>query len=202
VTLSLGPQRETVPDVVGMTFDVASEKIQAANLTVVRGDDKFDDNLPAGSVLSVDPAVNTVVKPGAKVTVTVSKGKAPISVPSVIGLNINDAIAKLQQLGLQVDQEQVDSPDKPAGQVINQDPAAGSGVEKDTHVKLQISKGPPLVTVPPVVGMKCQDAKAQLEGQGFKVTIQGFDQSTVRFQNPAENSQVPGGTEITLGCIF
>jgi serine/threonine-protein kinase len=50
--------------------------------------------------------------------------------------------------------------------------------------------------------MKCQDAKAQLEGQGFKVTIQGFDQSTVRVQNPAENSQVPSGTEITLGCIF
>jgi serine/threonine-protein kinase len=45
------------------------------------------------------------------------------------------------------------------------------------------------------------DAKALLESQNFPVNIQFNPAGTVRFQNPGENSQVPPGTPITIGCI-
>ena len=47
--------------------------------------------------------------------------------------------------------------------MIGQSPKAGTGAEKDAEVKLDVSKGPPLVAVPRVVDLPCQQAKQQLE---------------------------------------
>jgi serine/threonine-protein kinase len=198
--LSLGPERYPVPDVVGKTLDLAGPELEAARLIVKRGPDRFDDNLPRGVVVAVDPKVGDPVKPGTTVTITVSKGKAPITVPRVVGKNVNEARGQLEGLGLRVLVEEKDS-DKPAGEVIDQSPADGSGVEKDAEIKLQVSKGPPTVGVPRVVDLPCQQAKQVLEGAQFKVTINFNPDGIVRFQNPGENSQVPAGTEVVIGCF-
>jgi serine/threonine-protein kinase len=201
LTLSLGPERVAVPDVVGQTLAVASAQLQEKKLKPVRGRDQYDSTTPAGSVLAVKPAVNTEVKPGTQVTLTVSKGPPPVTVPNVVGQNIAQVQGQLQQQGLIVDVEQVESPDHPAGQVLDQDPKAGTGVEKGTHVKLKVSRGPSLVVVPRVVDLPCQQGKQTLEGIGLPVTVQGNDQLTVRFQNPSENTQVPPGTGALLICF-
>jgi serine/threonine-protein kinase len=200
LVLSLGPERYPVPDVVGKALDLAGSQLKAARLAVKRGPDRYDDNLPKGTVIAIDPKVGELVKPGSTVTITVSKGKAPISVPRVIGKNINEARAELEGLGLRVLEEQKDS-EKPAGEVIEQTPAEGSGVEKDAEVRLQVSKGPPAVVVPRVIDLPCQQAKQVLEGAQFRVTINFNPNGTVRFQNPGENSQVPAGTEVVIGCF-
>ncbi|GAB3150746.1 Stk1 family PASTA domain-containing Ser/Thr kinase [Micromonospora sonneratiae] len=198
--LSLGPERFPVPDVMGKTLELAQLELEQANLVVVQGPQKYDDNLPAGVVIALDPKVGTEVKPGAKITVTVSKGRAPLSVPNLVGKSITDARAALQRLGL-VPVETYKDSDKPKDQVIGQSPEDGAGVEKGAEVKLEVSKGPPPVVVPRVVDMPCMDAKALLESQNFPVNIQFNPAGTVRFQNPNENSQVPPGTPITIGCI-
>jgi eukaryotic-like serine/threonine-protein kinase len=201
LTLSLGPERIAVPDVVGQTFAVAQAQLQEKKLTLARAEDKYDDTTPVGSVLAVDPAVNTQVRPGTKVTVTVSKGRPPVVVPNVVGQNVGQAQGQLQQAGLVVEVEQVDAPDKPAGEVLDQDPKPGAGVEKDTKIKLKVSKGPALVVVPRVIGAPCQQGKQALEALGLPVTVQGNDQATVQLQNPTENTQVPPGTGVVLFCL-
>jgi eukaryotic-like serine/threonine-protein kinase len=201
LTLSLGPERVKVPDVVGQTFAVAQAQLQAKKLTPVRGPDQYDATTPAGNVLTVKPDVNAEVKPGTKVTVTVSKGRPPVTVPNVVGQNVAQAQPALEQQGLIVDVEQVDRPDRPAGEVLDQDPKPGTGVERNTHIKLKVSKGPALVVVPPVVGMPCLQGKQTLEALGLQVSVQGNDQAVVQFQNPTENTQVPPSTGVALVCF-
>ena len=79
----------------------------------------------------------------------VSKGRAPIQVPNLVGKNINDARGQLQSLGLTAVERYKDS-DQPADQVIAQTPKPGTGAANDAEVTLDVSKGPPQVTVPDV----------------------------------------------------
>ncbi|MBO4210091.1 Stk1 family PASTA domain-containing Ser/Thr kinase [Micromonospora echinofusca] len=200
LTLSLGPEVIAVPDVLGQTFELAEAALLDAKLVVAKGTARYDDNLPAGTVLDVQPKVGTEVKAGSKVTVILSRGRAPITVPNLVGKNINEARAALQKLGLVAVETYQDS-DKPKDQVLGQSPAVGSGAVKGTEVKLEISKGPPAVVVPRVVDLPCQQAKQQLEGLGFPVNVQLNPGATVRFQNPGENSSVPPGTQVTITCF-
>ncbi|MFD2763239.1 Stk1 family PASTA domain-containing Ser/Thr kinase [Micromonospora eburnea] len=200
LTLSLGPEQLPVPDVVGKEFEVAQAELTGAKLVVVKGTAKYDDELPAGVVVTTDPKVGTVVKPGTKVTVILSKGRAPISVPNLVGKNLNEARNILAQLGLTPVESYKDS-DKPRDEILGQSPADGTGVEKGAQVKLEVSKGPPQVPVPRVIDMPCQEAKQVLESQGFPANIQFNPNGVVRFQNPGENTPVPPGTPVTLTCL-
>ncbi|MBX6354489.1 MAG: Stk1 family PASTA domain-containing Ser/Thr kinase [Micromonosporaceae bacterium] len=201
LTLSLGPEQVVVPDVIGQEFAAAKALLLAKKLNPVRGPDRYDATTPAGNVLAVNPKVNTPVKPGTKVTVTVSKGRPPVTVPNVVGQNLAQAQAALQQQGLVVDVEQVDRPDRPAGEVLDQDPKPGTGVEKNTHIKLTVSKGPPQVIVPRVIGLPCSQGKQALEAIGLQVTVQGGDPAVVQFQNPPENTPVQPGTAALIACF-
>ncbi|MET7753033.1 Stk1 family PASTA domain-containing Ser/Thr kinase [Micromonospora sp. NPDC005367] len=200
LTLSLGPEQFPVPDVVGKEFELAEADLVNIGLVVVKGTARYDDNLPAGVVVATTPKVGAEVKPGAKVTVILSKGKAPISVPNLVGKNLNEARSALSRLGLVAVENYKDS-DKPKDEIVGQSPSDGTGVERGAEVKLDISKGPPLVVVPRVMDLPCQQAKQVLESQGFPVTIQFNPNAVVRFQNPNENAQVPPGTPVTIGCL-
>ncbi|MGW4497571.1 Stk1 family PASTA domain-containing Ser/Thr kinase [Micromonospora sp. NPDC004336] len=202
LTLSLGPERFPVPDVVGKEFELAETDLLDAKLVVAKGTARYDDNLPAGVVVDTDPKVGTEVKPGDKVTVVLSKGKAPISVPSLIGKSLAEARTILAQLGLVlVEPPTYKDSDKPRDEVLGQSPSDGSGVERGAKVRLELSKGPPLVAVPRVVDLPCQQAKQVLESQQFPVVIQFNPNGVARFQNPPENTQVPPGTQVTIGCL-
>jgi serine/threonine-protein kinase len=200
LVLSLGPERFEVPDVVGKRFDLAQSELEQAKLVVKKGPDRFDDNLPKGVVIAIDPEPGAEVKPGDEITVTVSKGKAPISVPNLVGKNVNEARAQLQQLGLEVVETYKDD-DRPKDLVIGQSPADGTGVERGAEIKLEVSKGPQAVVVPRVVDLPCAQAQQVLEGQQLTVAVQFNPNGTVRFQNPPENSQVPAGTQVVIGCF-
>jgi eukaryotic-like serine/threonine-protein kinase len=200
LVLSLGAERYRVPDVVGKAFDVAKSELEKAKLVVVRAADRYDNNLPANVVIAVEPKAGEQTKPGDRVTVTVSKGKAPITVPNLRGKDINEARGILQQLGL-VPRELYKDSDKPKDQVLAQDPPDGTGVEQGAEIKLDVSKGPPAVVVQRVIGLPCQQAKQVLEAQQLRVRIDFNPNGTVAYQAPGENSQVPPGTEIAIGCL-
>ncbi|MEV0394310.1 Stk1 family PASTA domain-containing Ser/Thr kinase [Polymorphospora rubra] len=200
LVLSLGPERFQVPDVVGKTFDLAQLDLENAQLKVTKGADRYDNNLPEGTVIAVDPAVGTEVKPGDEITVFVSKGRAPITVPNLVGKSVAEARTTLAGLGLVARESYVDS-DQPKDQVLRQEPADGAGVERGAEVKIDVSKGPPAVVVQRVIGLPCPQAKAALEAQGLTVRVDFNPNGTVAYQQPGENSEVPPGTEIAIGCF-
>jgi beta-lactam-binding protein with PASTA domain len=195
LTLSRGPERYLMPDLIGKPYDLALQDAEKLRLVVQRTDTYSDAVLP-GSVADTIPAQGTQVAPGATVTLKVSKGRAPITMPNVVGKNVNEARDQLQALGLQVAVKQADS-DKPKDSVTAQDPIDGAGLEKGATVTLTVSNGPPLVEVPDVTGMDADKAKAELEKVGLKAKVLGAG-NTVRIQSPGAHEKVPAGTEITL----
>ena len=202
VVLSLGAERFPVPDLAGIELTAAQGDLQQNGLKVKQGAGQYSDTIPAGAVISSNPAAGTQLKRGDTVTVVVSKGRAPIQVPDLVGKNINDARGALQVLGLTAVERYKDS-DQPADTVIAQTPKASTGAAPDDEVTLDVSKGPPLVTVPDVNNQQCQQAQVALQQANLRVRVQGFDQNGfVRGMNPGANTPVPPQTEVTLFCGF
>ncbi|MGC5031993.1 Stk1 family PASTA domain-containing Ser/Thr kinase [Micromonospora sp. DT229] len=201
LTLSLGPARFPMPDVVGKEFDLAETDLVNAQLKIVKGNARYDDSLPEGVVVATKPEAGKEVEPGDEITVILSRGRAPITVPKLVGKSLNEARTQIAQLGLVLVEPTYKQSDKPRDEVLGQSPADGSGVEKGAQVRLEVSEGPPLVAVPRVIDLPCQQAKQVLESQGFPVAVQFNPAAVARFQNPPENTQVAPGTQITIGCF-
>jgi eukaryotic-like serine/threonine-protein kinase len=199
LTVSTGPKKVSVPDVKGQQWSAAQQTL--ANLGLKP--QKF--NVPGntkGQVTATDPPAGKSVPVGSKIRVNVMTGPAQGTVPDVVGLNVQDAEAKLRAAGFNPNPSYVNS-DATQGQVIAQTPAPGSKEAKGTSVALKVSVGPPQVTVPDVVGYTSQQAVSALEAQGFQVNEQyiqtgAADDNIVQSQNPAGNSQATKGSTVTI----
>jgi serine/threonine-protein kinase len=204
VTVSKGPERYAVPNVVKKSAAEARDQITAAKLTVGTTKEAFDDTIAAGLVVRDDPKVGTQLKRGSKVDLVVSKGRQPIAVTDFTNKPASEAVDALSKAGLEVDAtEQANSDTVAKGNVISQSPAGGT-LFKGDPVKLVVSKGPVLVKVPDVQGKQEADAKAILEGAGFKVTVERFMGGifgTVRSQEPGANTEQPKGSTIKLVIV-
>ena len=138
--LSSGSDQVEVPDLVGMSQDQARSALKAVglelgNVTTVDSDKDKD------RIVSQDPETGSKVKKGTTIAVSISTGKAAqVEIPTVVGISREDAEAQLKALGLTVTVEEV-SGSQPSGQVTAVEPGEGSKVDKNSTVKLKVSKG-------------------------------------------------------------
>lgn len=120
---------------------------------------------PAGTVLALDPAPGTALRPGRSVRVpyAVPPGRlAPATVPAVLGLDIDEATARLSAAGLEVGRLARVHEAAPVGAVLSQSQTSGSTVGVGSAVDLVVSLGPAPETsfIPDLVGLTEDDARA------------------------------------------
>lgn len=199
VTLSLGPERHEVPDLAGMDEDQALEELEAFEAEVTVEHD-YSVEHDRGEVVATSPPAGDEVKTGAAITVLVSDGPPPLTVPDLVGLDEDSAEEAIEAEGLDVgDVTERYSDTIPEGAVIEHTPAAGDPVAPDDEVDLVISEGPEPIEVPDVVGMNVDDAKEALEELGFTVkTGQIWFTGTVFNQSKDPGDEIPKGSEIWL----
>ncbi|MEO8827877.1 Stk1 family PASTA domain-containing Ser/Thr kinase [Lapillicoccus sp.] len=204
VVVSRGPERYAAPTLVGTPADAAAATLAAVNLTAGARSEEFSETVAAGTVTKQDPAPGASLKPDAPVAFTVSKGRQPITVPTVTNKTTADATTALTNAGLTVTQGgQVNSDDVPAGTVVSQDPSTGTLFKGDA-VAIVVSKGPVLVAVPATIGKQRDQAAQLLQAAGFKVAydnVLGGFFNTVRASDPAVGSMVRKGSTITLTIV-
>jgi beta-lactam-binding protein with PASTA domain len=82
LTMALGSDTATVPDLFAKTESEAVTLIVTAGLQVGVRTEDFDPSIPAGSVIDQDPAAGFVVTKGLAVNYVVSKGPAPTPTPT------------------------------------------------------------------------------------------------------------------------
>ena len=100
-------------------------------------------------MIGTDPGPGISVDTGQAVKLIVSRGSNKVEVPSVIGLQDDQALARLQSADLAGTVVQRDS-DEPAGRVVAQSPAAGRLVTSGSPVTIFVSSG--AISVPNVLG--------------------------------------------------
>lgn len=202
--ISLGPERHAVPDVRGKTLDEAQTLLDAASLGFGQAIEKYNEKVAKGKVITTDPAPGTQLRRDAAVNVVVSRGPKPIKIPDWTGRNGDKAVAALTRLGFEVQRDDQYNDTVPLGRVISQSPNSGTGF-KDDAVKLVVSKGPALVQVPRVNGLKVDDARHVLEDLGFSVAVVRnplyVGANYVVTSNPSQGSMAPRGSTVTLSIV-
>jgi serine/threonine-protein kinase len=202
--VSKGPQLFPLPQLTGKTLDASKEALNGAGMALGKVAEKFDEEVPAGTVLGQAPASGTPVRHGTPVSLTVSKGPQPIPVPDVRGQDQDAAFRAIEAAGLKAvfADETVHDKDVPKGAVVSQEPASGTLTRGQT-VTLTISEGPKLVKVPNYIGKQVREAREALEKRGFEVRVNeilgGFF-GTVRDQDPVD-TEVPEGSVVTLTVV-
>ena len=199
----------TVPNVVGMTETNAQNALQSVGLSVGSYNSIYSNTVPAGYIISQNPAAGTLVAGESSVNLTTSLGPVPatMTVPNVVGVTLSDAENYLSSVALLTTGTvtQVYSSTVAAGYVISQNPAAGTTVATHSAVNLTVSLGPaPNVTVPNVTNMTQAAAQSALTSAGLTMgTVSQAYSNTVAVgyvisQNPSAGATVASGTAVNI----
>ena len=150
LTVSLGTQYVTVPDLTNYVQADAEQQLKSLGVSVLVTQ-AVDTSVASGAVIRTDPAAGTQVESGSTVVIYVSRPQVATTtkVPSLSGMSVDDARTLLAQnhlgLGSQTDQYS----DQPVGTVIGQNPAAGSTAKLNGRVNITVSAGPEPAPVEP-----------------------------------------------------
>jgi len=198
VVLSAGPEPIAVPNLVHKKAEGALVALRDAGL-IADVAHSYDEQIPAGRVVSQRPAPGEKIPPESKVTIVVSDGHAPVTVPSVAGLTWEAANQALVDAHLRPGKREEFSDDVEIGLVTRVEPAEGSEAPYDSAVAVYVSKGPDLVDVPDVVGMKVDEAYKALQEAGLRASLPLYKPGAkVTGQDPGAYERVRRGSTVTL----
>ncbi|MGA2601334.1 MAG: choice-of-anchor tandem repeat GloVer-containing protein [Bryobacteraceae bacterium] len=131
---------------------------------------------------------------------TVYSFSVNVTVPNVVGLTQTAATTSITGVGLVLGTvTMASSSSVPSGDVISQNPTAGTSVNLGSAVNLVISTGPAQVAVPNVVGMTQAAATTSITNAGLVVgTVTTASSATVPSGDAISESPM-AGTEVNLG---
>ena len=163
-----------------------------------------DDEISEGNVVETDPAAGEQVSEGDRITMMVSTGPDSVEVPDVEGDTESLARQKIGDAGLTAGSNiEENSPDVPAGEVMETRPGAGTEVARDSNVDLVLSSGQ--VEVPDVTGMSQEEACSTLEGDDYQLSCSVEEEETgdheagqVFEQNASAGTNVEQGATVTI----
>ena len=202
--VSKGVDMKNVPDVSGKSQDDAKKVLTQAGLALGAITDAYSEDVPQGQVISQSVPSGTSVPHDTAVDVVLSKGREPLTVPSLGGMSADAAKTAIEGLGLVATPTEAFSDTVAEGQVISQQTNEGTILHRGDTVAYTVSKGPEKVAVPDVVGRQRQEARTILENAGFSVqeeAILGGFFGTVRATDPAGGTMVKKGSVITITIV-
>lgn len=130
-----------IPSVIGKTKSSAKSTLESAGFSVTFEYGDYNDSVAADVVTAQSPSAKKQAAKGSTVTVTLSPGQKPITVPNVVGASQSHAESDLAGAGLKytyADSQYSDT--VPAGSVISQT-KSGETVAAGTTITLTLSKG-------------------------------------------------------------
>jgi serine/threonine-protein kinase len=198
------PDDAKVPQVVGLLFDEAVNRLEAAGFKAKTGEERFVELAPKSTVLAQSPPPGATEPRGTEVVLDVSAGQRQLQVPSIVGLAQAVAEDAIEKTGLEVGDVQQQESQSARGAVLSTSPAAGTLVAPSTRIDLVVSSGPPAVNAPDVVGQSYASARAMLEQVGIQVgnvitdSLSTAAPQTVIAQTPAAGSRIAPGSKVSL----
>ena len=133
------------------------------------------------------------------ISMRVALTSSQVEVPELKGLTVNEATQTLGEmgLGLRVDENRRPDPKVPQDRVMQQDPAPGVQARRQRTIRVWVSSGPHVTTVPALIGQTERTARIRLEQDGVQIgSISEFRSADypadiVVSQNPPPVSRAP-----------
>ena len=186
----LSDRQTYVPDVMNISYDLATNKLKDYNLSIEVKEEQFSDTVEKDNIISQDPMPNQVADKYSKVYVIVSKGSNKEDLSEYIYQDVETVKAELakKKYDVSVIEEFDDSNGK--GIVIDINPIRP---EIEGPVTLIVSKGPEtqIVKVPSLIGQPEDVAIGLLADSGLlpgEVTL-------------AESDTVPEGCVVSQAIL-
>lgn len=128
---------------------------------------------------------------------------AEVTVPDVTGKQMTLARQILEDKKLRVNVAETYNADVPAGQVVSQNPTAGSKVKEQRLVTIYVSKGGEEIEMPDLTGLSKSDAEAQLKKMGLKLgsvyeKYSNEETGTVIKQDPKAGTKISRGQTVDI----
>ena len=195
------PKDVTIPDVVGLEYEEAKEKLEELNLKVNK-ESIVSDEVEEGFVVKTDPAEGRTVKERSTVDVFVSEGKEKVEFDDYVGQNFKQVERILEDAGYTVKAYEKIS-DEPIGQIITQiqpEPKE-KVVPSETTVIFEVSSGPERVTLSSLSGMTRSEVQNYADRNNL--TVQFSEDYSNQVKEGLVISQSPSaGTEVVVGSTI
>ncbi|QHI73175.1 PASTA domain-containing protein [Aminipila terrae] len=196
----------TVPDVSGKTVKEATTTLEKLGLTLEEGDEVYDNEFDKGQIVSQTPEADSKVKKGKIVTVNISKGAKEGTVPNLVGKSYEDAVYMIGKYGYKVGDVTIGESDMPKDTVISQTPEAGKDSKPGKAISFVVSQGGEegKVTMPKLLGLTLDKAKAQLKASGLEAgtveegTSDAYSKGQIMWQQVGAGESVDKGSTVNL----
>jgi serine/threonine-protein kinase len=202
LTVSKGPERYTVPQLVGLTPEAAVNAIAKFPIKTGTITEVFNSEIPKGFVISADPAPGTKVRRDATIKLVVSKGVETLALASYVGKIGEEALTELSDAGFDVTVTYAFDEKVIPGGVISQNPAGGD-IPKGAKIELIVSKGSAFVTIPTkgIIGQTQAKATQILKDLGLDVKVKTLGANKAKKVinvSPKEGTKVKRGSTVTI----
>lgn len=192
------------PSVVGGSVEQANTTLVALGLQTTIVEERFDEEIPKGRVISTQPTAGDSIAPGGLVSLTVSKGAERYTVPSLKKITAEAAANLLAKTPLRIgDITEVFNSKVAKGLIISSTPKAGIQVKRDAIVDLVVSKGVETFNLVSYIGKNGEQALNELTSAGFDVTpTYIYDEvvmpGEVISQKPVAGVALPAGAGVEI----
>ena len=208
--LYLNSGREIIaPDLRNKTFDEAFRIVRAYELQLVEDGKDFSNTISTDAISLQTPSPGTILKPGRRIHVVVSKGPRPMRIPDVVGKSPVQAELDIKAAGLEVIDKRWKPSDKYSrGIVAGQYPSGDQEIPENTGVILFIANGrkETNMVMPNLIDLSYQAAMDTLKLYKFdteKVNVQKEEAQqllpdTVIDQHPDPGVPTSTSTEVDI----
>ena len=192
-----------IPSVIGKTKSSAKSTLESAGFSVTFEYGDYNNSVAADVVTAQSPSAKKQAAKGSTVTVTLSPGQKPITVPNVVGASQSQAESALAGAGLKytyADSQYSDT--VAAGNVINQT-KSGETVAAGTTITLTLSKGKQEISTNVSKGISYSGegtvvkAEYKLVGKSGTVYDKGSYENTSSFTVSGTMKEATGSVVVT-----
>lgn len=200
IVVSKGVRKSTIPeDIIDPTSNAGKDPIKAlkkagfTSITHKSSEDIYSLEIPKGCVVEISPTPGMQMNHNKNITVILSKGPMPVSMPDVANLTKEEADKAFNEAKLVPNYSEEFNDKVGKGKIISASVQKGTQMHWGDKLDVVVSKGPKTITMPDVRNKNANEARRILESLGLKVNISaplGDLMHTVRFQSAAPGSQV------------
>lgn len=200
IVVSKGVRKSTIPeDIIDPTSNTGKDPIKAlkkagfTSITHKSSEDIYSLEIPKGCVVEISPTPGMQMNHNKNITVILSKGPMPVSMPDVVNLTKEEADKAFNEAKLVPNYSEEFNDKVGKGKIISASVQKGTQMHWGDKLDVVVSKGPKTITMPDVRNKNANEARRILESLGLKVNISaplGDLMHTVRFQSAAPGSQV------------